>query len=532
MEKNKTKKFTVWNFVLNAFAWLSFFLAVLLFLLVLFSAFSGSPNDKSLLGYKMLIVESDSMSLSQESEQSDIYFSSGDVIFVKKVEDYSAIRVGDVISFVSYNPESEGKTVTHKVRTVIKTASGALVGYETYGIHTGVSDQVIVEPSAVLGKYIGKAQGLGHLFSFFKKPAGFFTVLLIPCLLLLIHFSIKVGKYLARKEMSDTLDSEIGTLKGRISQLESNKGEVVVMQSPVEELAVTADTVQQPTQPIQPAQPMPQPQQTVISQPAPTVIQVPVFNEKQLELTTKALTSTIETLTRTIENLVMAVEKPVQTLASTVQTLAVAKTQPTPAPVVEQPVQVEIQPVVVEQAPVQEPTPVVEEQTAQTQTAESETAENQSAQAETNAFGAFRKQSKKVPFQKRLLALDKEIKGFFSEVHNELISYKKVHYRVSFKGISYRVGRNAIAKMVVRGKTLTLYLALNVDDYATTVYFQKDSSAVKSYEEVPFTVKIKSNRGKNNALKLVGEIAQNKSLIKIDDFKKEDIIKLIRALNK
>ena len=523
MEKNKTKKFTVWNFVLNAFAWLSFFLAVLLFLLVLFSAFSGSPNDKSLLGYKMFIVESDSMSLSQTSEQSDIYFSSGDVIFVKKVEDYSTIGVGDVISFVSYNPESEGKTVTHKVRTVIKTASGALVGYETYGIHTGVSDQVIVEPSAVLGKYIGKAQGLGHLFSFFKKPAGFFTVLLIPCLLLLIHFSIKVGKYLARKEMSDTLDSEIGVLKGRIAQLENNKGEVVVMQSPVEELAVTADdTVQQPAQPMQP------PQQTVVTQPAPTVIQVPVYNEKQLELTTKALTSTIETLTRTIENLVMAVEKPVQTLASTVQTLAVAKTQPTPiptpAPVVEQPVQVEIQPVVVEQAPAQEPTPVEEEQTAQ--------AESESVQAETNAFGAFRKQSKKIPFQKRLLALDKEIKGFFSEVHNELISYKKVRYRISFKGISYRVGRNAIAKMVVRGKTLTLYLALNVDDYATTVYFQKDSSSVKSYEEVPFTVKIKSNRGKNNALKLVGEVAQNKSLIKIDDFKKEDVIKLIRSLNK
>jgi hypothetical protein len=57
--------------------------------------------------------------------------------------------------------------------------------------------------------------------------------------------------------------------------------------------------------------------------------------------------------------------------------------------------------------------------------------------------------------------------------------------------------------MTVRGKTLKLHLALDVNAFDKKVFSQKDMASVKAYTDVPFTVKVKSNRGKNNALKLV-----------------------------
>jgi hypothetical protein len=90
------------------------------------------------------------------------------------------------------------------------------------------------------------------------------------------------------------------------------------------------------------------------------------------------------------------------------------------------------------------------------------------------------------------------------------------------------VGRDTIAKIVVRGKTLKLHLALNVNDYSKTIFFQEDASGVKAYEEVPFAVKIKSERAKNNALKLVNSLAENKSLVKDEQFKKENVLKQLK----
>ena len=176
----------------------------------------------------------------------------------------------------------------------------------------------------------------------------------------------------------------------------------------------------------------------------------------------------------------------------------------------------EEQPVVLE-TPTEE---VVEEETSVT---EVEVEGQPTEEVETSIFKDF-KSHEKIPFNKKLLSLGSEVKEYFSDVHNELISYKKVHHRISSKGVAYRLGRKTLAKMTVRGKTLKLFLALNVDDFSRSVYFQEDSSNVKMYEDVPFTVKIKSNRAKNNAIKLVTSVAEQNNLIKNDKFEKENVI--------
>ncbi len=108
-----------------------------------------------------------------------------------------------------------------------------------------------------------------------------------------------------------------------------------------------------------------------------------------------------------------------------------------------------------------------------------------------------------VPFADKLESADDSIKEYFKALDEKFTSYKKVHGRISQKCASYRLGRALKAKISLRGKTLKLHLALDVNAFNEKIYFQKDYKDIKSYEEVPFTVKVKSERGLKNALKLI-----------------------------
>ena len=137
--------------------------------------------------------------------------------------------------------------------------------------------------------------------------------------------------------------------------------------------------------------------------------------------------------------------------------------------------------------------------------------------------------SKKVTFAKKVLALKEQAKQYFIDVHNAFVSYKKVNARLSNKAMSYRVGRKLLAKFTVRGKTLTLCLALSLDEFDKNVFFQKDASDKKAYKEVPFMVKVKSDRGAKNAKKLVVALEQKENLVKDDSFTFDDVISKLIA---
>lgn len=539
MSKLKAKKNT-FDTILNVFAWLSFFVAVILALAVFLSSYSGTENGKTIFGYKMLIVESDSMSKSALSKNERVYFNKEDLIFIKEVKDVSKIAVGDVITFVSYNPSSKGKTISHKVRSIKTRADGEILGFETYGIYTGVSDQVIVDPSSIIGKYVGKSEGLGKLFCYMKTPAGYFTSILIPCVLLIIFFSVGLGKILTQRGMHRVYHTEFERLRERINELEKDK-EGMLMQTDLQKTESSSVPVSEQTQ-----QPSIEQVAGGAEQPfgnTQPVVQVQNNNDKVLEIMANSLNNAVNSLTRIIDTLATAVGKPVDSLTRSIEVLAAANSRHTTIErIVEKPVAQNVvkdnivEPTTKENVvePVKEQ--VVEEVTLTEVPAEKEEqvsiVQSQEVKEDNTTGGLFSEfaQHEKVSFNKKLLSLDKEVKEYFSEIHNELVSFKKVNYRVSFKGITYRVGRKAIAKMVVRGKTLKLHLALNVNDYSKTVFFQQDMGNVKAYEDVPFAVKIKSDRAKKNALKLVNSLAENNLLIKEEQFTKENILKELRLL--
>jgi hypothetical protein len=77
------------------------------------------------------------------------------------------------------------------------------------------------------------------------------------------------------------------------------------------------------------------------------------------------------------------------------------------------------------------------------------------------------------------------------------------------QGDRFNFGRETVAKMTVVGKTLKLYLALDVNDpeLKETVYHQNDVSDQKAYESTPFLVKVKSEVGAKKAIRLVKYLA-------------------------
>ena len=123
-----------------------------------------------------------------------------------------------------------------------------------------------------------------------------------------------------------------------------------------------------------------------------------------------------------------------------------------------------------------------------------------------------REPSRRIPFAEKMLGLDEKTKEYYDVINNRFISLRRINPRVSSKGVSYRLGRELVAKLTVRGKTMRLHLALGVKDFPNNVYFQKDLAEVKAYAEVPFTVKVKSDRGLKNALKLIDALVDKKGI--------------------
>ncbi len=673
MEKTRRKK-QIFEKIIDVFAWLCLFVAVILSIITFAASISGEQNGKEIFGHKLLIVNTDSMSKSVLSEDEKIFFEAGDLIIIKKVSNVSALKEGEVITFFSYNPESLGKTVTHKIRQIKRTETGEVTGIVTYGINTGVNDMVEVKPEYVMGKYAYKIPKIGKLFSFLKTPRGFYLSILIPGVLLIIFFSVKVGKVLGRQEYARAYNGEMDELKERITSLEENGGEPTALKrdakittqnetaittlqctanmedymenneqlmeelatttvdetqesvtiekaeesAPVEEtpapkseekteapanngqgavyqtvsinyqpspftpapviyqtapssagpvyqtITIAPAPVQpvamgcpyqpvfyQPVQPACPYQPVQAPTPLVAYPPyqsAPVIYQTasdnaPVPPAPVAQPTTFAPTQgatisqnasqTAQAVNQTITGAPMPVYYPVTPVA------------PQPAPVVEQPKQ-EDKPEpapVVESKPEVEPEPTPEEEIAVTQETlveqtpvepldevldEEEAIEEVTEETEG---GLNIPAGNKKPFSEKLIEAKEETQKYFNAVHNELVSYKRVNSRVSRRGMSYRAGRTLIAKIGLRGKTLTGYFNLDLNAFNEKTFFQKDMSATKAYEEVPFAVKIKSERACNNATKLVTAVAEKFELKKnpkfeevnaIEEFKKND----------
>ncbi len=180
---------------------------IMIFTMVSVKFFNNRDTD--IFGYKAFIVLSDSMS-SENGDTSKGHFNAGDLVISKQV-DPDELEVGDIITFISQNPESMDEIVTHMIKEKI-VENGITTGFVTYGTATGTVDSVVVESPFVVGEYKFRIPALGTFFNFLKTTPGYIVCILIPFLLLIgmqgIN-SVRLFKKYKAEEMAELEEARL-----------------------------------------------------------------------------------------------------------------------------------------------------------------------------------------------------------------------------------------------------------------------------------------------------------------------------------
>ena len=87
------------NIIKTTVVWLIVALAVFMMVFTIVSVTTFNRNDRDLFGYRVYVVNSDSMAATD--------FNAGDLIFVKET-DPTTLQPGDIITFVSQEPLQQG----------------------------------------------------------------------------------------------------------------------------------------------------------------------------------------------------------------------------------------------------------------------------------------------------------------------------------------------------------------------------------------------------------------------------------------
>lgn len=119
-------------------------------------------------------------------------------------------------------------------------------------------------------------------------------------------------------------------------------------------------------------------------------------------------------------------------------------------------------------------------------------------------------------FTAKLLLSDNTVKEYYSAIATELLSYERVRSHTGWTGVSFIAGRTQLARCVISGKTLCLYLAANPESISGAKYKALDVADTKKYEKTPALLKIRSRGGVKNAVQCIGEVAAGAGLVKKD----------------
>ncbi len=219
--------------VLNIVSIVVAVIAVITMVLVIFTTQAEGQKGKPVFGMRSFIVLSNSMA--ESDDPNDKTFKANDLIFVKEVTDYSTIKVGDVITYISQEPESLYQVVTHKVLEV-KVNNGQYV-FVTYGTTNGwetvkgngeldeAKTEEVEGNNLLYGKKVGQIGSVGTVLNFLRKPVGYAVCVGIPFVAIMVMQAINtirlVGSYkkIKHDEEFKEKDEENALLKAQLEAL-------------------------------------------------------------------------------------------------------------------------------------------------------------------------------------------------------------------------------------------------------------------------------------------------------------------------
>ncbi len=111
-------------------------------------------------------------------------------------------------------------------------------------------------------------------------------------------------------------------------------------------------------------------------------------------------------------------------------------------------------------------------------------------------------------FDLKLRLADDNVKRFYSDIKNALLSYG-MHSRMSRHKENFNKGRNQIARLAINGKTLKVYLAIDPNSMDPKIYHHKDVSDKKGVAELPTMINVRSGLAVRKIKTLIDRIAED-----------------------
>lgn len=188
MNKREQKgKLTIIGLIGNIISWTMLVLLIVVAAFLLYYIIStqlyATKGEKFAPKYSMYTIVSPSM-----TPNINVY----DIVIDKKVEDFSELKVGDVITFISTSSISNGMTITHRIVDIIETNEGTK--YKTKGDNNLTADYSLVTQDKIIGKVKFRIPQLGRIQFFLSSKGGWLIIILIPALIIILSDIFKLFK--------------------------------------------------------------------------------------------------------------------------------------------------------------------------------------------------------------------------------------------------------------------------------------------------------------------------------------------------
>lgn len=187
--------------VLKVLSWIVLIFLILLATILIYYVVSSKIYEAKGKKYEPLISLYTIISPSMEPNI-NVY----DVVLTRRVKP-EEIKEGDVITFISSSTLGEGLTITHRVKSVIKTEGD--IKFRTQGDNNPIPDSALVTSNNLLGKVVFTIPLLGYIQFMLQSKSGWLFFLLIPAIIVVIYDVVKVIKLSnVKQRLNETLKEE------------------------------------------------------------------------------------------------------------------------------------------------------------------------------------------------------------------------------------------------------------------------------------------------------------------------------------
>lgn len=129
-----------------------------------------------------------------------------DVVLSTEVKDLSTIKSGDIITFISTWDVNYGTTVTHRVINVSKAENGEY-RFTTKGDANQLQDGAYVTGENLIGKVALRLPQLGRVQFFLATKAGWFIVVFVPAMAVIVWDIVKIFRLKVLKEELNEIEN-------------------------------------------------------------------------------------------------------------------------------------------------------------------------------------------------------------------------------------------------------------------------------------------------------------------------------------